>query len=250
MTGKTLITGASSGLGAEMARQFAARGQDLALCARRVDRLEALRDEITAAQPGRRVATRSLDVTDDEQVFTVFRAFAEELGGLDRVVVNAGVGKGAALGTGRWDANRETAMTNFVGALAQAEAAMEVFRAQGHGHLVMISSMSALRGMRRAMTTYAASKAGVASVAEGLRSEFLGSDEMRISTIYPGYIRSEMNERVAHRTRFMVDTRTGVAAMVDAIEKGRRTAYVPAWPWLPIGLAVRVLPLSLVRRLT
>ena len=122
-----LITGASSGLGAEMARQFAAKGHDLALCARRTDRLEELRAEILGAHPDRRVELRALDVNDDAQVFEVFRAFRDDFGRLDRVIVNAGLGKGAPLGTGRYDANRETAMTNFVAALCQAEAAMEIF---------------------------------------------------------------------------------------------------------------------------
>ena len=145
MSKTILITGASSGLGAEMARQFAARGHDLALCARRLDRLEELRAEILAAHPGRRVEVRALDVTDDDQVFAVFRAFrdADARRRIDRVVVNAGLGKGAPLGTGGYAANRQTAMTNFVAALAQSEAAMEIFRAQDAGHLVMISSMSA-----------------------------------------------------------------------------------------------------------
>ena len=75
-----LITGASSGLGAEMARQFAARGHDLALCARRTERLEELRAEIAAAHPGRRVEIRALDVNDDDAVFAVFRAFREDFG--------------------------------------------------------------------------------------------------------------------------------------------------------------------------
>ena len=77
MSKTILITGASSGLGAEMARQFADRGHDLALCARRLDRLEELRAEILAAHPGRRVEVRALDVTDDDQVFEVFRAFRD-----------------------------------------------------------------------------------------------------------------------------------------------------------------------------
>ena len=70
---RTLITGASSGLGAEMARQFAAAGHDLALCARRLDRLEALRDEILAAHPQRTVVVRRLDVDDHDDVFAAFR---------------------------------------------------------------------------------------------------------------------------------------------------------------------------------
>ncbi|MFY7069855.1 SDR family oxidoreductase [Nocardiopsis changdeensis] len=246
--GTVVITGASSGLGAEMARQFAALGYDLGLCARRTDRLEGLREEIAAAHPGRRVVLRALDVTDDGAVFRVFGEFAAELGSVDRVIVNAGLGKGAALGTGRFDANRQTAMTNFVGALAQVEAALEIFREQGRGHLVVISSMSALRGMRRSMTVYAATKAGVSALAEGVRAE--GVPGVDVSVVHPGYIRSEMNERVEQRTRFMVDTRTGVRAMVAAIEKRRAKAYVPAWPWAPIGFLMKRLPLSVVRRLT
>lgn len=246
--GTILITGASAGLGAEMARQFAALGYDLGLCARRTGRLEELREEILAAHPGHRVELRALDVTDDEAVFTVFADLAAALGTVDRVIVNAGLGKGAALGRGRHDANRQTAMTNFVGALAQTEAAMEIFRAQGRGHLVLISSMSALRGMRRSMTVYAATKAGVAAIAEGLRAERVPG--LDVSVVYPGYIRSEMNEHVEQRTRFMVDTEPGVRSMVAAIERRRVRAYVPAWPWAPIGFAMKRLPLSVVRRLT
>ena len=195
-TGTVLVTGASSGLGAEMARQFAALGYDLALCARRTDRLDVLAEEIRTAT-GRRVETAALDVTDAEAVPAVFARFAESFGTVDRVVVNAGIGKGAALGTGRADANRATAMTNFVGALAQTEAALEIFRRQQRGHLVLISSMSALRGMRKAMTTYAATKAGVAALAEGLRSERIPG--LDVSVIYPGYIRSEMNAHVEQK---------------------------------------------------
>lgn len=246
----TLITGASSGLGAEMARQFAARGQDLGLAARRFERLERLRDEILVDHPDRRVEIRALDVTDDDAVFRVFDEFAAEFGALDRIVINAGLGKGAPIGTGKYYANRETAMTNFVAALAQAEAAMQILRAQGRGHVVFIASMSAMRGMPKYMTTYAATKAGVASLAEGLRSEMEASPglDIKVTTILPGFIRSEMNERVPN-TRFMVDTEGGVRAIVDAVEKERSSARVPAWPWVPIGTAMRHLPLGVVRRM-
>jgi short-subunit dehydrogenase len=243
-----LITGASSGLGAEMARQFAARGHDLALCARRTDRLESLQAEITADHPGRRVEVRALDVTDDEVVFDVFRGFREDFGSIDRVVVNAGIGKGAPLGTGRYDANRATALTNFVAALAQIEAAMEVFREQGAGHLVVVSSMSAMRGMPRSMTTYAATKAGVAMLAEGLRAELYGSS-IKVSVIYPGYIASEMNESVEQATPLMVDTVKGVRSMVDAIEKEKGSACVPALPWEPMKHLMKHAPLPLFRRI-
>ena len=93
-----LITGASSGLGAEMARQFAALGHDLALCARRTDNLEALRAEIAASHPGVRVEVRALDVNDHDAVFRVFGEFRDLFESLDRVVVNAGLGKGQVIG--------------------------------------------------------------------------------------------------------------------------------------------------------
>jgi len=247
--GSILITGASSGLGAEMARQFADLGYDLGLCARRTDRLEALKAEITTKHPDLRVQLKALDVNDDAAVFAVFKELAAEFGELDRVVINAGLGKGAPLGTGRYDANKATAMTNFVAALAQTEAAMEIFRAQGKGHLVMVSSISALRGMRKTITTYAATKAGVAALAEGLLNEGVDRKGIDVTILYPGYIRSEMNEKVAQRTRFMVDTETGVRAMVKAVEARKEKAYVPAWPWVPIGFALKHAPMSVVRKL-
>lgn len=247
----TLITGASSGLGAEMARQFAALGHDLALAARRMELLTELREEILSTHPERRIEVRALDVTDDDAVFEVFHAFADDFGHIDRIIINAGVGKGARIGTGRYPANRETAMTNFVAALAQAEAAMEIFRAQRRGHLVFISSMTAMRGMPKAANVYAATKAGLAHLAEGLRSEMLGSPELdvTVSTIYPGYIRTEINEQVKN-THFMVDAESGVRAMVGAIEAEKPEARVPSWPWWPLGTAMKLAPLGVLRRLT
>ena len=243
-----LITGASSGLGAEMARQFAARGHDLALCARRTEKLEALREEILARHPKVKIEVKDLDVTDDGQVFEVFRAFKATFGRIDRVVINAGLGKGAPLGTGRYDANKQTAMTNFVAALAQAEAAMEIFREQNAGHLVMISSMSAVRGMPKTLTTYAATKAGVAHLAEGLRTELYGKP-IKVTVLYPGYIRSEMNEKVAQSTPLMASTEKGVRAMVDAIEKEKASAHVPTLPWAPLSVVMKHAPIPLLRKL-
>ena len=247
MRKRILITGASSGLGAEMARQFAAMYRDLALCARRYDRLEALRDEITAAHPSARVAIRALDVDDHDDVFAGFTELAGELGGLDRVIVNAGVGKGAPLGTGRFHANRQTAMTNFVSALAQCEAALEHFRAANAGHLVVISSLAGLRGMPRNLTTYSATKAGLATLAAGVRVE-LHSTPIKITTIFPGYIRSEMNDQATQRKVMMADTASGVRSLVRAVEKERAEAIVPSWPWRPMGYVFRYAPDAVLRK--
>ncbi|MBA2740338.1 MAG: SDR family oxidoreductase [Nocardioidaceae bacterium] len=246
-----LISGASSGLGAGMARLFAADGRNLVLTARRTDRLETLRSELERAHPGISVLTYALDVNDSDQVFAVFEQAAAQLGHLDRVVVNAGLGKGARIGSGRFDANRQTAMTNFVAALAQCEAAMQHFYARRSGHLVVISSITAKRGMPGAITTYAATKAAVASLAEGIRADLVRKPypDIAVTTLMPGYIESEMNEAVAHQVRFMVDTDSGCRAMVDAIEAEVAQAVVPAWPWRPLGFAIRHAPLSVVHRL-
>lgn len=246
MTKSILITGASSGLGAEMARQFAALGYDLALVARRTERLDELRAEILDRAPDRRIEVRPLDVSDDDRVFDVFHELAETFGTIDRIVINAGIGKGAPIGTGNYRANRETAMVNFVAALAQAEAAMEIFRAQNAGHLVMISSMSAMRGLPKTMTTYAATKAGVAHLAEGLRNEMYGKP-IKVTVLYPGYIASEMN--AGAKTRFLVSTEKGVAAMVEAIEKEKDSACVPPLPWAPMAYAMKYAPLPVFKRL-
>lgn len=251
MRKNVLITGASSGLGAGMARILAAKGHHLALTARRVDRLEALRDELLAAHPDISCVVHALDVNDHEQVFAVFKQAIIDLGGLDRVIVNAGLGKGARIGTGKFHANRQTAETNFIAAIAQCEAAMEHFYERKAGHLVVISSISSMRGMPSSMTTYAATKAGIAMIAEGIRSDLIGRKglDIKVTTLYPGYIASEMNDGVQQEAKLMVDTETGCKALVKKIEAEVVAAAVPSWPWAPLGKVMKHAPLSFVRRM-
>jgi len=237
-----LITGASSGLGAEMARQFAALGYDLALCARRTDRLDAL----AASLPDVKVSVKALDVNDHDAVFRVFDEFQAEFGTLEKIVVNAGLGKGQPLGTGRFDANLATAQTNFIGALAQTEAAARIFREQNAGQLVMISSITAIRGMPKNITTYAATKAAVAHLAEGFRADVMNTP-IKVTVLYPGYIVSEMSA-TSKTTPLVASTEKGVRAMVSAIEKEKASARVPGWPWVPVGFALEHLPLPLARK--
>jgi short-subunit dehydrogenase len=251
MRKNVLITGASSGLGAGMARIFAAKGHHLALTARRVDRLEALKAEIAAAHPGVEVVVHALDVNDHDQVFAVVKQAIRELGGLDRVIVNAGLGKGGRIGTGKFEANKETAETNFVAALAQCEAAMEHFYERQAGHLVVISSMSAMRGLPSTITTYAATKAAVAHLAEGIRLDLMRrkDHDIKVTTLFPGYIATEMNEASEQESRMMVDVETGCKALVKAIDKEVADAAIPAWPWAPLGQVMKHAPLGVLRRL-
>ncbi|MGY2066221.1 SDR family oxidoreductase [Blastococcus sp. SYSU DS0619] len=244
---RILISGASSGLGEGMARRFAAMGRDLALCARRVERLESLQAELRAAHPGIRVEVAAMDVDDAASVATVLPELADRLGGLDRVIVNAGIGKGASVGTGAAAANRAVLLTNVLGSHAQCEAAMELFRRQGAGHLVLISSVASVRGMPGTRTAYGASKAALNSLAEGIRSDVYGS-QIVVSTVLPGYIATDIN--VGRRGPLTVGLDKGVTSLVDVIEREPVRGYVPQWPWRPVAGLLRVLPLSVVRRLT
>lgn len=247
-TGKVvLITGASSGLGAMMAHKFAFLGYDLAICARRLERLETLKSELEKAY-GISVHVASLDVTEHEVVFEVFENFAQLAGRIDKVIVNAGVGDSRVIGHGRFNVNKATAETNFISALAQCEAGMQIFRRQNFGQLVVISSMSAVRGLPRHLTTYAAAKAGLAHLAEGIRADMLKEKlPITVSTIYPGYVRTDLNIGAKYLP-FEVEEDEGADVIVKAIEAGVDEAYVPAWPWLPIGLGMKYLPLKLITK--
>lgn len=241
-----VITGASSGLGEGMARLFAALGRDLALCARRIEQLEALANELRRTYPQQRFLVRQLDVNDAPQVQVVFAEFRQLLGRLDRVIVNAGRGGAARLGEGDVMETVDVARTNFVGALAQCDAAMRIFRQQGFGHLVTLSSVSAARGLPGAMATYSASKAAVAVLSEALRNEMKATGAaIRITTLMPGFIHTAIN---AHQTNkpFAVDIETGCHALVKAIEREPDVAYVPKWPWSLMARLLRILPASLL----
>lgn len=250
--GKTvLITGASSGLGAMMARKFAFLGYDLAICARRLERLDALKAELEQ-EFGIKVHTHTLDVTIYDDVFGVFEWFDEQIktagSQLDKIIVNAGVGDSRVIGHGRFAINRATAETNFISALAQCEAAMQIFRRQNSGHLVVISSMSAVRGLPRHLTTYAAAKAGLAALAEGIRADTITEKlPITVSTIYPGYVRTDLNIGAKYLP-FEVEEEEGADVIVKAIEAKVDEAYVPTWPWLPIGLGMKYLPLRLITK--
>ncbi len=247
---RIFITGASAGLGQGLARRFAARGRDLALVARRLDRLEELRDELVGRHPGIRVAVGQLDVDDPDAVAAVVPALAAELGGIDRFIANAGLGKGTSIGSGHPGPNRQVLVTNVLGTHACCEAAVALFRAQGAGHLVVVSSVAGVRGMGGTRTAYATSKAADAVLAEGIRADLLGDRRtrgIRVTTVHPGFIATDIN--VGRRGPFTVDLQTGVTALTAAIEREPVRAYVPEWPWRPVAALLRVLPLPLVRRL-
>lgn len=227
-----------------MARRLLWRGDSVAVAARRVERLEALAEE-TRSSPGR-ATVHPLDVTDAAAVFRVIQEADETLGGLDVVVVNAGRGGGARQGTGRFADNRAMVETNLIGAMAQIEAALEIFRARGRGHLVLVSSLAGTRGLPGSMALYSATKAALSSIGESLRIELDGSG-IGVTTLHPGFIRSPINEGSGFP--YMTPIGKGVDAMIEAIDRRRPDAVVPAWPWVPLDWLMKLVPESVLRRL-
>lgn len=246
--GKVLITGASSGLGAGMARIFASKGYHLALCARRVDRLEELKAELTQLYPGTVIAVAGLDVNDHDEIPKVFTELNDEIGGIDRIIVNAGVNRRALLGSGNVVANKETLETNLVAALVQIEAALGIFSEVNKGHLVLISSVTRVRGVPGRDAAYAASKAGLSSLGESLLSEYAGTP-IKISVIEPGYIESELLDSSNGGTMLMTKNTDGAKALVDAIEAQPARAVVPRWPWIFLMQVMRLMPRRLFAKI-
>ncbi|WP_297794672.1 SDR family oxidoreductase, partial [Mycobacterium sp.] len=206
---------------------------------------DELKAELTQKYPGITIAVAALDVNDHEAVPKVFAELSDELGGIDRIVVNAGIGKGAKLGSGKLWANKATIETNLVAALVQIETALEMFNKNGSGHLVLISSVLGNKGVPGVKAAYAASKAGVSSLGESLRAEY-AKGPVKVSVIEPGYIESEMTAK-SNSTMLMVDNETGVNALVAAMEREPGRAAVPWWPWAPLVQLMRVLPPQLTK---
>ncbi len=239
------ITGASSGLGKQMAKEFASRGYNLALTARRLDILDALKQELEQEYKIK-VFVASLDVQDPQQTVEVLAAAAKELGGLDKVLANAGIGYTERIGTpNAFEHARQMINTNVIGAMATIDAAVQLFRQQGHGHIVAISSVAAFRGMPGS-SAYCASKSAVTTYAEALRAE-THNENIDVTLLSPGYIDTPINQGAASRP-FLIDLEKGGNILVSLIEKKVKRSTVPSWPWgivarllacLPTGLLVR-----------
>jgi NADP-dependent 3-hydroxy acid dehydrogenase YdfG len=245
MAKSIMITGASSGLGEGMARHLAKRGHRLALCARRRDRLDALAAELRDT-PGGEPIIEELDVTDYASIPAVMDRVAGRLGRIDIVIANAGIALNTPIGQGKFDDVRRTIETNLLGAIATIEAAVELFRKQGGGHVVGISSVSAVRGMK-GHGAYSASKAGLSRYLEALRAE-VTRDNIRVTDLAPGYIDTDLNRAIPNRP-FLVTAERGTEMIADMIEKEVGFRYVPVWPWTVVAQLLKILPTKAIARM-
>lgn len=245
MTTKTvLITGATRGLGEGMARQFAAAGYRLALTGRKQQDLDRLGAELAGQAAD--IVLETLDVTDFDAIAGVIDRCAARLQVIDIVIVNAGVGFPTPVGAGHADLIRQTIDVNLTAAILTCEAAVELFRRQGHGHLVGISSVAATRGLP-AQGVYCATKSGFSRYLQSVRLE-TRRDSIAVTDLAPGFIDSDMSRSVPNRM-FTVSTEQGTRIMFHLIERRVRFRYVPVWPWTLIAQFMKWLPDSVLSRL-
>jgi len=237
-----LITGASSGIGEGLALEFARRGYGLAIAARRLERLEALAPRLLAAGASQ-VVTIALDVADTDSILPAVQRAAAQLGRLDVVVANAGVGSLTPTGRGKLPQMRETININLVGAIATIEAALPIFREQGHGHVVGVTSVAGSKGLP-GFGAYSASKAGLHRYLQSLRAELRGTPVV-VTELAPGFIDTDINRDKGARP-FLVDVDKGAALMARMIERQVGKRWVPVLPWTIIAQLLKILPASVL----
>ncbi|NPU10391.1 SDR family oxidoreductase [Bradyrhizobium sp. 83002] len=218
-----LITGASSGIGAGIARELAATGARLLLGARRLDRLEALAAELRAA--GGTAEVRALDVTNRADVAAFAEAARAMWGHVDVMINNAGImplSPMAAMKVDEWDRMVDV---NIKGVLNGIAAVLPGMLARGSGHIINIASIGALQVVPTA-AVYCATKHAVRAISDGLRQE---NETLRVTCIHPGVVESELASTITDETAAeMMRTYRAIALQPDAI--GRAVRYAIAQP--------------------
>ncbi|MGO4739727.1 SDR family oxidoreductase [Bosea sp. 2KB_26] len=218
-----LITGASSGIGVGIARELAAAGARLMLGARRVERLDALAEELRHG--GAKVDYRRLDVTRRDDVLRFADAARQQFGRIDVIVNNAGVmplSPMASLKVDEWDRMVDV---NIKGVLYGIAAVLPEMTARGSGHIVNIASIGAL-SVSPTAAVYCATKYAVRAISDGLRQE---RSDIRVTCINPGVVESELADTITDRAAAeAMKTYRTIALQPDAI--GRAVRYVLEQP--------------------
>ncbi|GAA1172347.1 glucose 1-dehydrogenase [Ornithinimicrobium humiphilum] len=186
-----IVTGASSGLGVAFARALAGAGADVVLAARRVDRLEETAQLVRGT--GRRALVHQLDVADPQQCQEVVDAAVAELGSVDVLVNNAGVGTAVPATRETPDQFRGVIDVNLAGCYWMAQACARVMRPGSS--IVNVSSVLALTTAGLPQAAYSASKAGLLGLTRDLAQQWTGRRGIRVNAIAPGFFASEMTEQ-------------------------------------------------------
>jgi short-subunit dehydrogenase len=184
------ITGASAGIGRACAEALAARGVAVALSARRADRLTAVAAGIERAG-GRALAVPG-DVVEEAHAQRLVERAVAALGGLDIMICNAGIGYHGSLEETSAEVMRRLLDVNFMGTFHAARAALPIFRRQGRGHLLLVSSIVGRRGIGH-LSGYSATKAAQVGFAEALRAELAGTG-LHVSVVFPVATATEFHD--------------------------------------------------------
>lgn len=218
-----VVTGASSGIGYELARSLARRGIHVFLAARRMEKLEALKDEID--RNGFSAETLALDVADTEATVAKLREIDNDCP-LDLVIANAGVGANhQAEAPYAWEAMRDALHTNFCGAAATLTAVLPQMVERKRGHLVGIGSLASL-GPLPLSAAYCSPKAGLHMLLECLRLDTAGTGIV-VTNVQVGFVATPMLEGVKHPLPGLMDADKAAEKIVRGLCAGREDIVFP-----------------------
>lgn len=244
MSHVAFITGASSGIGAGLARRYGARGWSVGLAARRTTLLEDVARQVRAA--GGEALVCTCDVSDRDAVHAAVSRTVEAFGPVDLLVANAGISE-LTPARGLDGLQVEWSLrVNFLGAVYAAEAVLPSMMDRDSGHLVAVGSQAGYRGLPRT-GAYSASKGALHNFFESLRLDLRGTG-VSVTMITPGYVRTELASRNLHRMPFMVELDDALDRMEEAID-GRAALLTFPRPLSSLVWAARILPASLYDRL-
>lgn len=243
MSQTVIIVGASRGIGASLAREYAARGANLGLLARSADALEALATELRGG--GVRVETAALDVADRDAVAPVLNALMDRLGTIDVVIANAGVLGWRKAGDGNVAEDRRIIETNLLGAIAVIDAAVARFKAQKQGRVVGISSISAYRGIPGS-GAYSASKAALTNYLDALNLELSGKG-IGVTVVHPGFVKTDIGPNM-EKYPFAAEPEKVAREIANGVARGKKNIIVPGFPWRLVMPALKLLPDSIMKK--
>lgn len=227
-----LITGASSGIGGELARQLAAKGATLGLLARRREMLEELARKVEKQDGKARIF--AADVTDKNSVFAAAEDLRKEFGRIDVLIANAGIAGGAIHGKDlEPEKFSDVINVNLIGAVNSIAAVLPAMLERKSGQLVAISSLAAYRGLPKS-ASYCASKAAMTALFESLRVDLKGSG-ISVTTIHPGFIKTPLTAGREKQMPFLMELPQATAKIVKIIERKKKIAAFP----FPLSALVR-----------
>ncbi|ADN09953.1 SDR family NAD(P)-dependent oxidoreductase [Sulfurimonas autotrophica] len=237
---KILITGASSGLGAEFARQYASEDTELILLARREQNLKNLQNELTPKCKS--ITLIVVDVTD----FHKLQEKIKSIGVVDLLILNAGISLGHTNNIPTIDEFQNLYNVNVLANHAILEVLLPQLQVQKSGTIVFISSLASLFSMPSSKV-YSSSKRALNAYAEGIQYKYKPYG-IKVITILPGFIKSELTDKNEFTMPFLLETKEGVARMKRAIDKGREFYAFPLRFYLIIKV-LNLLPSFLRQRI-